>query len=461
MPSLLSLPNEILLQIYGGFRGSDFYGSVLVNKHLNGLLTVEMYRHLKLFLPKCGSSCSEERDPTGTVSDEDTDFWDSDEVLVDLFENISVDNDTSALQDNSLAGDSLLDDAPVGNPSSKRYRKGSGALLKRTFKENPQLAGFVKFLTVVGHDLQPEDITSTEDGMTEFPMPPDAAFRGVRNLLRHLTNLECLAFQGDSAQLSAFIYSVPKTITSLSLERLSRLQFGDIYIFRQLRRLTIRAPQVNDDTVNGSGNIFLSKSVVWETLYAIRMLLEQNTGTLEELVLGSWNFDMLFQGYVPVLPRLKCLAIEVAPPAHSSKNANETLVQGTANDMFVLTNNNNNMMSTSPLLHHQHSQQSQLQGAQWPWLAEFISSVRTSLKVYISCTQPHTDNEAVLQHMAKSIDWKSLHKLEGGRRVKRKSKFRGHHLCNVIDWTTGDIASATVLMELNIRRHRMSNYSSK
>ncbi|KAK9239625.1 hypothetical protein V1525DRAFT_397942 [Lipomyces kononenkoae] len=454
MPSLLSLPNEILLQIYGGFRGSDFYGSVLVNKHLNGLLTVEMYRHLKLFLPKCGPSCSDERDPCGP--DEDTDFWDSDEGLVDLFENFSVDNDVSALHDNSLAGDSLLNDAPLRNPSSERYRKGSGALLKRTFKENPQLASFVKFLTVVGHDLQPDDITSTEDGMTEFPMPPDAAFRGVRNLLRQLTNLECLAFQGDSAQLSAFIYSVPKTITSLSLERLSRLQFGDIYMFRQLRRLTIRAPQVNDDTINGSGSIILSKSVVWETLYAIRMLLEQNSCTLEELVLGSWNFDMLFQGYVPVLPRLKCLAIELAPPADTSKDANDTPGQGTGNDMFV----HNNITSTSPLLHHQHPPQS-LQGAQWPWLAEIVSSVRTSLKVYVSCTQPHTADETVLYLMTKSIDWKSLNKLEGGRRVKRKSKFRGHRLCNVIDWTTGEIASATVLMELSIRRHRMSNYAGK
>ncbi|KAK9487796.1 hypothetical protein V1527DRAFT_280626 [Lipomyces starkeyi] len=446
MPTLLSLPNEILLQIYSGFRGSDFYGSVLVNQHLNGLLTVEMYRHLKLFLPKCGSI----RDPSGTVSDEDADFWDSDDGLVDLFENFSVHNDTYTLHD-----DLLPDDRHFGGPATKCYRKGSGALLKRTFKENPQLASFVKVLTVVGHDLQPEDITSTEDGMAEFPMPPDAAFRGVRNLLRHLTSLQYLAFQGDSAQLSAFIYSVPKNIMSLSLERLSRLQFGDIYMFRQLRRLTVRAPPANDETVNGSGNIILSKSVVWETLYAIRMLLEQNSQTLEELVLGNWNFDMLFQGYVPMLPRLKCLAIELAPPTTATKSGNDTVVQSTVNDTFVQSA----AISTSPLLHHHYPQQS-LQATQWPWFAEFISSVRTSLKVYISCTQPHTADETVLQQMAKFIDWKSLHKLEGGRRVKRKSKFRGHRLCNVIDWTTGEMASATVLMELSIRRHRMSNYSS-
>ncbi|KAK9317300.1 hypothetical protein V1522DRAFT_457391 [Lipomyces starkeyi] len=451
MPTLLSLPNEILLQIYSGFRGSDFYGSVLVNKHLNGLLTVEMYRHLKLFLPKCGSI----RDPCGTGSDEDADFWDSDDGLVDLFENFSVHNDTYTLHDDTLTGELPPDDRHFGSPATKCYRKGSGALLKRTFKENPQLASFVKVLTVVGHDLQPEDITSTEDGMAEFPMPPDAAFRGVRNLLRHLTSLQYLAFQGDSAQLSAFIYSVPKNIMSLSLERLSRLQFGDIYMFRQLRRLTVRAPPANDETVNGSGNIILSKSVVWETLYAIRMLLEQNSQTLEELVLGNWNFDMLFQGYVPMLPRLKCLAIELAPPTTATKSGNDTLVQSTVNDTFVQSA----AISTSPPLHHHYLQQS-LQATQWPWFAEFISSVRTSLKVYISCTQPHTADETVLQQMAKFIDWKSLHKLEGGRRVKRKSKFRGHRLCNVIDWTTGEMASATVLMELSIRRHRMSNYSS-
>jgi hypothetical protein len=286
-------------------------------------------------------------------------------------------------------------------------------------------------------------------------MPPDAAFRGVRNLLRHLTSLQYLAFQGDSAQLSAFIYSVPKNIMSLSLERLSRLQFGDIYMFRQLRRLTVRAPPANDETVNGSGNIILSKSVVWETLYAIRMLLEQNSQTLEELVLGNWNFDMLFQGYVPMLPRLKCLAIELAPPTTATKSGNDMLFQSTVNDTFVQSA----AISTSPPLHHHYPQQS-LQATQWPWFAEFISSVRTSLKVYISCTQPHTADETVLQQMAKFIDWKSLHKLEGGRRVKRKSKFRGHRLCNVIDRTTGEMASATVLMELSIRRHRMSNYSS-
>ncbi|KAJ8097064.1 hypothetical protein POJ06DRAFT_202705 [Lipomyces tetrasporus] len=448
MPMLLSLPNEVLLQIYSGFRGSDFYGSVLVNKHLNGLLTVEMYRHLKLFLPKCDSISTGERDPCGTTSDDDADFWDNDDGLVDLFGSFSVDNDMSAA---ALADPATSESSPnekhTGSLPAKCYRKGSGALLKRTFKENPELASLVKVLTVVGHDLQPEDITTTEDGMAEFPMPPDTAFRGVRNLLRHLTSLEHLAFQGDSAQLSAFIYSVPQNITSLSLERLSRLQFGDIYMFRKLRRLTIRAPPSNDKTVNGSGDIVLSKSVVWETLYAIRMLLEQNSQTLEELILGNWNFDMLFQAYVPMLPRLKCLAIELAPPMTTTKNGNDASVQTTT-------------ISTSPLLHQHYPQQS-LQAAQWPWLAEFISSVRTSLKVYISCTQPHTADEAILQQMAKFIDWKSLHKLEGGRRVKRKSKFRGHRLCNVIDWTTGEVASATVLVEISVRRHRMSNYVRK
>ncbi|KAK9323081.1 hypothetical protein V1517DRAFT_352458 [Lipomyces orientalis] len=452
MPMLLSLPNEVLLQIYSEFRGSDFYGSVLVNKHLNGLLTVEMYRHLKLFLPKCDSISTGDRDPCEATADDDADFWDSDDGLVDLFESFSVDNDTSAaaLADPATSGSSPNE----RSLSAKCYRKGSGALLKRTFKENPELASLVKVLTVVGHDLQPEDITTTEDGMAEFPMPPDAAFRGVRNLLRHLTSLEHLAFQGDSAQLSAFIYSVPQNITSLSLERLSRLQFGDIYMFRKLRRLTIRAPPANDKTVNGSGDIVLSKSVVWETLYAIRMLLEQNSQTLEELILGNWNFDMLFQAYVPMLPRLKCLAIELAPPTTATKNGNDASVPTGA-------------ISTSPLLHQHYPQQSSssssssLQAAQWPWFAEFVSSVRTSLKVYISCTQPHTADETVLQQMAKFIDWKSLHKLEGGRRMKRKSRFRGHRLCNVIDWTTGAMASATVLVEISVRRHRMSNYPSK
>ncbi|KAK9446883.1 uncharacterized protein V1518DRAFT_422876 [Limtongia smithiae] len=353
--TLLSLPDELLLLIYASFAGSDFYGSVLVCRRLNRLLTREMYRRLKLYLPEASED------------GEDACGWERDACLVNLFADVSLDE-------------------------CEQDRKGSGALLKRTFKESPALARCVTDLTVIGAPLYPT--LSSSDEITAFPTPPDAALRGVRSLLAHMTALESLVFDGDPAQLSAFIYAVPRTITALSLRSASRLQFGDVYLFRSLRRLC----------VHGVPEAGRSKSVMWESCYAIRMLLEQNAGTLEELVLGAWNLDMLFESYVPVLPRLKCLVFE--------------LVAGDAD--------------TAPA---------------WGWLPDLIAPSRaSSLKVFFTSCQPPP--------RLRGIDWKALHRLEGRRRIKRKLQSKGHSMTPVVDWATGEAREGSVLMELTIRRHR-------
>lgn len=294
----------------------------------------------------------------------------------------------------------------------------------------------MKEIAVIGHDLQPEDIKTTADGMTEFPMPPDAAYGGVRNLLSRLSTLESLSFCGDSAQLSAFINSINSGVTSLSLERLSRLQLGDIYKFRELRRLTIRAPLEVED----ARAIKLSKSVMWESFYAIRMLLEQNAATLEELVLGNLDLDMLFENYVPILTKLKCLAIELDPAMCCAGD------RGISTDKRVLTATTqiSTKIEDTP---------------RWSWFGELINLTRSNMKVFFSASnesgRAFCDQEiSGLQGAVKGIDWKLLHKLEGGRRVKRKSVFRGHKMPEFVDWTRQGLAESVVLIELTIRRHR-------
>ncbi|KAK9464491.1 hypothetical protein V1512DRAFT_293307 [Lipomyces arxii] len=313
---------EILLQIASEFKGSDLYGLVLVNRHFNALFTAQMYRELKLVLPE-------------PVDDSDG--------LVDLFERLSVD-----------------------------CTKGSGALLKRTFKETT-LSRAVKVLTVVGRDLESPEYASVSD----------STYKGVRNLVKHLTCLHTLAFQGDSAQLSAFIYSVSPNITSLSLDRLSRIQFGDVYTFKTLKRLSVRALQ---------GQQVTNKSAAWETLYAIRMLLEQNASSLERVCLANWDFDMLFHAYAPRLLRLSSLTFELESST----------------------------------------------GANWTWFPDLVSPVRPTLKVYIC-------SENLDESLSRLVDWKALQRI--GRRVKRKSVFKGHVVPELQD-------STSVVVELTIKRQR-------
>ncbi|KAK9455763.1 hypothetical protein V1511DRAFT_516577 [Dipodascopsis uninucleata] len=430
MQSLLSLPDEILLQIYRDFRGSDFYGTVLVNRYLNKLFTCEMYRDLRLYLPKNVESWERSKTTQAFTNMEELEEDDYlSEYFVNLFENVTLTDKNDIWNINSSSDQT--DDGK--NTIIRKYKKGSGILLKRTFKENPELASLVKSLTVVGHDLQPEDISVTEDGMPEFPAPPDEAYKGVRKLLSYLTNLESLSYEGDSAQLSAFIYSIPKTITSLILERLPRLQFGDIYMFRNLKRITLKAPPISSDkSANGQYHLAtLSKSVIWETLYAMRMLLEQNSSSLEELVLANWNLEMLFEGYVPLLPRLRLLVLELAVLSSleaDSSNQNASL-----------------LLPTSAL-----KQQSYC----WAWLYDLIKSTVLNLKVFISCSNPICSDFNSLQRIVKDIDLRSLQRISG-RRIKRKSLFKGHQLSSYVDWKTNNISDSLVLNELNIRRHRI------
>ncbi|KAK9460775.1 uncharacterized protein V1516DRAFT_677619 [Lipomyces oligophaga] len=412
---LLSLPNEILFQIFADFRGSDFYGPVLVNKLLYNLFTSEMYRHLRLYLPLCPSNV-ENLDLNSKIveNEQSSDVWGTDDdCILDLFENFSIDSEQTDVCESTRA--------------QGTFRKGSGALLKRTFKENACLARFVRMLTIIGHDLKPEDIATTADGITILPSPPDGALRGVRNLLRHLTDLESLTFRGDSSQLSAIIESIPKTISSLCLEQMSRLQFGDLYCFHNLRRLTIRSKSPNDLL-----NTKLSKSSFWECFYSIRMLLEQNAQTLEQLVFGNLNLAMLFESYMPLLPRLRCLAVEFDPP--STLVPSGDLVRGGELDPHI----------------------SQL--SNWSWLPDFVCTSRTTLKIFILVRPGLAQAENVVDesHFAliKSLDWKALNKLGHGRRLKRKSIFKGHSMSSFMDWSTEKPSESSTLMELTIRRHR-------
>ncbi|KAK9476159.1 hypothetical protein V1514DRAFT_312069 [Lipomyces japonicus] len=427
MPVLLDLPDELLLQIYNCFRGSDFYASVLVNKHLNRLLTKSMYRHLKLHLPKYNTPLVKEEENCLSSENRNINIWENDESLLHLFDEFSVGEDEST---------ETLKVKNFNKNESLLAKKGSGALLKRTFKENFDLARMVKMLTIVGQDLQSEDIIITEDGMAEFASPPDSFYKGVRNLIAHLTNLESLVFQGDSAQLSALISSIPKSISSLSLERLSRLQFGDVFMFRKLQRLTIRSVISSEITQQYVSAPLLSKSVIWETLYTIRMLLEQNSMTLEELVLGNWNFDMLFENYLPYLPNLHIFSVELAESSMRDR------VQIDLNFPHVST------------ILGQFQPDRQRVG--WSWLYNFVRCSNSSLCVYLSCIQPHFD-ETSLYDLIKGIDWKFMNRQEGGKRIKRKSRFRGHALSNVFDWTIGYTAESTALVEFTIKRNRLSN----
>ncbi|KAK9475559.1 uncharacterized protein V1510DRAFT_409621 [Dipodascopsis tothii] len=361
--SLMDLPDEILLIVYSDFRGSDFYGSVLVNKRMNVLLTSYMYRELRLFLPCIDANGS------GSVKDTTADY---DEHMTN----------------------GLIKFFELASMADKQYDaairpKGSGALLKRTLKEQPSLSTLIHMITIIG-PVDAEDPTPTDGVIRESPDEDiredtyyaEDGFRGVKNLLRHLTSLKCVSFECDSALLGLVVDSLPSSITSLSIANFARLKFGDIYKFKKLRRLAISG--TTDWLILQAS---LSKSIQWETLYALRMLLEQNSNSLQELVLDNLPFDMLFKSYVPIFPHLTLLA--------------------------VVLSNNIGLLS-------------------WAWLTDIISSVGINFRIIVAFSrQGDMENMRII---TQSIDWKTLKMKSRRCRIKRKSLLRGHKIAPVTSW---------------------------